>query len=184
MRRRRRDLLSTEPQRCHDNGEHSHSNGLSLLNTYKVTVVNTIEECEQFLKKRISSQVRVVGLDCEWRGPSYLSQNRSVSERTTVDCPVALLQLAFPSGEVVLIRLCSMRGIGPILKNLLSDRRYVETLYSHNIILIYYIYHHKTYPSIYPVLSCASHKKNLLNTLFVHSYSDEVMISFCDILFL
>jgi len=41
-----------------------------------------------------------------------------------VDSPVALLQLAFSDGHVLLVRLCRMSGIGENLKSLLTSKRY------------------------------------------------------------
>ena len=90
----------------------------------------------------------MVGLDCEWRSGG-LNKSRNASSNSLElrkdevsedlerkrffseegrgpmrsDCPVALLQLAFSNGELVLVRLCKMRGIGVRLRNMLSDRR-------------------------------------------------------------
>ncbi len=128
-RRRYAHTLSTHNSPPTEDHPRCHVNSRSLLNAYKVTVVNTVEECERFLQSCVSGPVRVVGLDCEWRGPGYLSRNQhpgddcESEESESEDCPVALLQLAFPNGEVALVRLCQMSGIGQTLRDLLTNRR-------------------------------------------------------------
>ena len=120
----------------------------SILDGYKVTIVETIDACEEFLTTKVPVPVKMVGLDCEWRSGG-LNKSRNASSNSLElredevsedlerkrffseegrgpmrsDCPVALLQLAFSNGELVLVRLCKMRGIGIRLRNMLSDRR-------------------------------------------------------------
>ena len=48
------------------------------------------------------------------------------TDRQCHSFPVALLQLAFTSGECLLIRLCKMRKMGPQLEELLRDKGYVN----------------------------------------------------------
>lgn len=123
----------------------------SILDGYKITIVETIDACEEFLATKVPDPVTIVGLDCEWRSgglnkfrnatPSVcedldlteeeseglegkrISTYEGLVERVRSDCPVALLQLAFSNGELVLVRLCKMEGIGERLRNMLSDRR-------------------------------------------------------------
>ena len=101
--------------------------------------MNSVEECERFLQSSVPDPIRVVGLDCEWRGTSFnssrqllLSEDKGDGERggglerghgLMRDSLVALLQLAFTNGEVLLIRLCEMRGMGERLRDILSSKR-------------------------------------------------------------
>lgn len=122
----------------------------SILDGYEVTIVETVGACEQFLATRVPDPVKLVGLDCEWRSSGWLNKYKydclsttddqelkddgeKLDQRThssekdllsvSSDCPVALLQLAFPNGELVLVRLCKMRRVGERLRDILSDRR-------------------------------------------------------------
>ena len=76
---------------------------------FKITVLNTASSCEQHLACCLATPPRVIGLDCEWGGAR--------------DLPVALLQLAFPNNECVLVHLSEVGSVVPKLAEILSDRR-------------------------------------------------------------
>lgn len=88
---------------------------------YHVTVVDTADECEAYLVNRGLCQPLVLGLDCEWCNRPRRSDVDSLQ-----DIPVALLQLAFPNGECLLVRLCKIRKVTPTLERLLTDKRYLR----------------------------------------------------------
>ena len=79
------------------------------LADYHIEVVETAHACDEFLATRVSKTPKIIGLDCEWRSES--------------DIPVALLQLAFPNKECLLVQLCKMREIPPKLAEILADKR-------------------------------------------------------------
>ncbi len=86
---------------------------------YRIEVVEADEMCEAYLQDRSPSQPLVVGLDCEWCSGNQRPGSPNV--------PVALLQLAFPDGECLLVRLCKIRKVTPALEKLLTDKRYMTT---------------------------------------------------------
>ena len=90
-----------------------------LLSHYTITLVHTEHDCEQFLLERVSSRPAAIGLDCEW-----------VNRDGVDSAPVALLQLAFPSGQCLLVRIFKMSSLGPCLTELLCDKRYADDYYS------------------------------------------------------
>ena len=93
--------LALDNQRCDSFG----------IGDFKVTVLNTAPSCEQYLECCLSTPPKAIGLDCEWGGA------RGV--------PVALLQLAFPNKECVLVHLSEVGSVVPKLAEILSDRRSV-----------------------------------------------------------
>ena len=62
--------------------------------------------------ERVPSRPGIVGLDCEW-----------VNREGVDSAPVALLQLAFPNRQCLLIRMFKMTSLGPRLTELLCDKR-------------------------------------------------------------
>ena len=82
------------------------------ISQYRVSVVEDAQACEEYLATRLPNPLRVVGLDCEWKPTTV---GRTVA--------VALLQLAFPNGECVLVRLCKTGEVTPRLAEILRDRR-------------------------------------------------------------
>ena len=80
-----------------------------VIRSYKVHVLEAADQCEKFFAKRRTLSISVAGLDCEWVGRR----------------PVALLQLAFPNKECVLVRLNKIGCITPSLSAILNDQRSV-----------------------------------------------------------
>ena len=83
------------------------------VSNYHIEVVETAEACEEYLSTKIPSPLSFVGLDCEW-----------CNEQRGSGIPVALLQLAFPNKECLLVRLCKMGDLTPTLTEILEDKRY------------------------------------------------------------
>ena len=79
------------------------------LSDYSIVVAETSQACEEFLQEKVPRPLKIVGLDCEWTSEG--------------EFPVALLQLAFPNRECLLLRLCKTSEIPPALIEILEDRR-------------------------------------------------------------
>ena len=119
--RRRRQITLIHPSNfqwsCHSN-QHSHHKSLiasrpisKLLSSYDITLVDGELDCELFLSERIPPSPSIIGLDCEW-----------VNRDGVDSAPVALLQLAFPNGQCLLVRVFRMATLGPRLTDLLTNR--------------------------------------------------------------
>ena len=98
--------LSAVPDSLSD----SEDNSSLDLKGYCIFVAESVQDCEMFVRSQSGWPVGVVGLDCEWRGEGGR-------------VPVALLQLAFPSGACLLLRLCETGAVPPCLADILTDRR-------------------------------------------------------------
>ena len=83
-----------------------------LLTSYDITLVDSENDCEHFLSERVPHAPVIIGLDCEW-----------VNRDGVSSAPVALLQLAFPNGQCLLVRVFRMTALGPLLTELLTNRR-------------------------------------------------------------
>ena len=67
--------------------------------------------------------VMAVGMDCEWN-----SNSGGRKEKSPSSLPVALLQLAFPNRQCLLVRLSKIGSVPPKLAQLLADKRLVGWL--------------------------------------------------------
>ena len=80
------------------------------LSGYSIAVAETSQACDDFfLQEKVPRPLKIVGLDCEWTSEG--------------EFPVALLQLAFPNRECLLVRLCKISQIPPVLVEIMEDKR-------------------------------------------------------------
>lgn len=111
MWRRRRVWQPNVPQRVYKEQKRELPNSFDI-SQYRVSVVEDAQTCEEYLATRVPNPLSVVGLDCEWKPTA---EGRTVT--------VALLQLAFPNGECMLVRLSKTREVTPRLAEILRDKR-------------------------------------------------------------
>lgn len=109
-RKQRRDLQSITTEN-YQGQRKEHQNQL-YVSEYRISVVEDAQTCEEYLATRLPNPLKVIGLDCEWR-----------AQQLGGSVPVALLQLAFPNRECVLVRLSKIRELTPKLAEILKDRR-------------------------------------------------------------
>ncbi|VVC27069.1 Ribonuclease H-like domain,3'-5' exonuclease domain [Cinara cedri] len=89
---------------------------LVKLRARQITIVETVEQCEQIAVKleKSSTYLPIIGLDCEW-----VSQNE-------IRHPVALLQISDANGICSLIRLSKFKTIPSSLSKILSNPNVIK----------------------------------------------------------
>ena len=90
------------------------------INDYKVSVIDTAEQCETYFKEKRLQDTTFIGFDCEWVSQTWNNWNKKKPY------PVALLQLAFPNKECALVRLSKIGRLTESLLKILTDKRYVQ----------------------------------------------------------
>ena len=90
------------------------------INDYKVSVIDTAEQCETYFKEKRLQDTTFIGFDCEWVSNN---QRNNVDQTPNPYYPVALLQLAFPNKECALVRLSKIGRLTESLLKILTDKR-------------------------------------------------------------
>ena len=87
--------------------------------TSRILVIDNVSSCEKLMQSYRSQypfEMNFIGIDCEW-----------VNRKGQANAPVALLQIATPLCDCLLIRLCKMEGRMPqSVKDLLEDKNILK----------------------------------------------------------